>query len=62
MIVKEDGIPPTTHWLLATVLTVHTGKDGRARVVDLKYKGGKMIRPIHKLYILPTTKESDDTL
>ena len=58
---KEDGLPPT-HWLLARVLTVHTGKDGRARMVDLKYKGRKMTKTIHKLCILPTTKESDDTL
>ena len=31
VIVKEDGLP-TTHWLLPSVLTVHTGKDGRFKI------------------------------
>lgn len=52
VLVKNDNLPPM-NWQLGRVLTLHPGKDGVTRVVDLKVNGGTITRAINRICALP---------
>ena len=52
VVIKEENLPPNT-WRLGRVVELHTGSDGRVRVVDLRTQRGVLRRPIAKLIRLP---------
>lgn len=52
VLITDECLPPT-HWPLARVTDVHPGSDGLVRVVTMKYNGGTISRPIHKICVLP---------
>lgn len=52
VIVYEDNIPPQ-QWVLARIVNIIPGRDGKVRVVDLKTPRGTFRRSIHKIAPLP---------
>lgn len=48
VIIKEDNVAPT-QWRRGRVINLHTGKDGKTRVVTLRTSTGEITRPIVKL-------------
>lgn len=55
VIVHEDNVPPH-QWVLARVINVIPGRDGKVRVVDLKTSKGILRRSIHKIAPLPSNQ------
>ena len=56
VIIIEDNAPPL-HWSLGVVIKVFMGDDQLVRVVDVRTFRGVLRRPIHKLCVLPVSKE-----
>ncbi|XP_061717739.1 uncharacterized protein LOC133525497 isoform X1 [Cydia pomonella] len=52
VLVKEDDLPPSM-WLYGLVQEKHPGPDNVTRVVTLKCKHSKLMRPVSKLIVLP---------
>ncbi|XP_050297248.1 uncharacterized protein LOC126736761 [Anthonomus grandis grandis] len=58
VLLKEDNTPPL-YWPRGRILEIFKGPDGRVRVVKIKTKDGKFVRPITKLYPLPSPLPND---
>lgn len=52
VLVKEDDLPPSK-WLFGLIEEKHPGPDNITRVVTLRCKNTKLVRPVSKLCILP---------
>ncbi|KAH8404424.1 hypothetical protein KR222_010683, partial [Zaprionus bogoriensis] len=52
VVVAEDNLPPL-QWMVGRVTAVHTGSDGKVRVVDVKTAEGTYKRAIQRLAPLP---------
>ncbi|XP_055848250.1 uncharacterized protein LOC129913542 [Episyrphus balteatus] len=55
VVIKESNLPPGK-WAMGRVIDTHPGKDGHVRVVTLRTTNGNLVRPIHKLAILPCSE------
>ncbi|XP_075154313.1 uncharacterized protein LOC142227952 [Haematobia irritans] len=53
VIVHEDNTPPQ-RWILARVIQLFPGRDGKVRVVEVKTKNGILKRAVHKIAVLPS--------
>ena len=53
VVIKEDNLL-TNEWRLGRVEKIFNGKDDRVRTVKLYTQRGTIVRPIHKLVVLPT--------
>jgi len=51
-LVKDDNLPPLK-WVMAKVIEVCPGSDGRIRVAKIRTKNGIFVRYITKLCPLP---------
>ena len=56
LLIKNESISPL-RWPLGRVIELHTGKDGKVRVVTLRTVGGLIKRNIHNLCLLPINFE-----
>ncbi|XP_073949686.1 uncharacterized protein [Choristoneura fumiferana] len=56
VIVKEKGAPPLM-WLLGRIMKIYPGRDGVARVADIKTKKGIIKRAFNNICPLPTSTE-----
>lgn len=52
VVIKETNLPPGK-WAMGRVIEIHPGEDGHVRVVTLRTSTGNLVRPIHKLAVLP---------
>lgn len=52
VVVHDDNLPPQ-RWMLASIVRVIPGRDGRVRVVDLKTQNTVLRRAIHRVAPLP---------
>lgn len=52
VLIKEDTLPPAK-WALGRITKAFPGKDNLVRSVEVKCKATTVIRPIHKLCLLP---------
>jgi hypothetical protein len=58
VILREDNTIPSK-WPLGRVISVHTGRDGLVRVVNVKTITGTYRRPITKVVLLPTDPQGN---
>lgn len=59
VIIKDDNLPPGK-WTLGRIVQLHSGRDGKVRVVSLKTKNGITKRPVVKLSLLQATDKPQD--
>lgn len=55
VVLREPNIPQS-HWVLARVIKLHPGKDGKVRIVTIKTSKGEYKRPVIKLAPLPSSE------
>ncbi|XP_071057602.1 uncharacterized protein [Onthophagus taurus] len=58
-LIKDERLPPSK-WAIARITEMHSGPDGRIRVVTLRTPTTTLMRPITKICLLPEV-ETDDS-
>lgn len=58
VLLKETGVPPL-HWLMGRVVSVHPGRDGVTRVVEVNTRGGIKKRAIRLVCPLPGQNQNE---
>lgn len=56
VVIKEDNSPPSK-WLTGRVIKVFPDREGVVRSVEVKTAVNQMLRPIHKIVLLPVNSE-----
>ena len=59
VVLVHNDIEKRTHWPLAVVTKLNTGRDGFVRSADIRTKNGVTNRPIAKLYPLEVSSQSE---
>lgn len=60
VIIKDDNLPPS-QWNLGRVTEVFPDSEGLVRSVMVRTKSSELMRPIHKISILPIDKPIDES-
>lgn len=60
VLIKDDDLPPSK-WLLGRVIETFPDEEGLVRRVNVKTHTTSLMRPIHKISILPIDKPLNDT-
>lgn len=53
LVFVKDELTPPTQWVMARVIEVFIGQDGRVRTCKIKAKKSEFVRPITQLCLLP---------
>lgn len=61
VIVRNENLPPAV-WVLGRVIQTHMASDGLVRTVVIKTASGELVRPIHKLCLLPSESIVDQPI
>lgn len=59
VLVETDNLPPT-QWPLGKIVQVYPDSDGYVRMVDVKFNGSVLQRPITKICVLPIDDNSNN--